>query len=83
MLAPLVAEPLVDELAVAGEVVLLAGAGGHLEPAQALATHREHVSRYRLLMCVTSRTTRVGPNSQPMQFIVNYNYNCNYYNTEM
>ena len=38
MLAPLVAEPLVDELAVAGEVVLLAGAGGHLEPAQALAT---------------------------------------------
>ena len=49
MLAPLVAEPLVDELAVAGEVVLLAGAGGHLEPAQALATHSEHVSRYRLL----------------------------------
>ena len=38
MLAPLVAEPLVDELAVAGEVVLLAGAGGHLVPAQALAT---------------------------------------------
>ena len=80
MLALLVAEPLVDELAVAGEVVFLAGAGGHLVLAQALGTRSKHVSRYRLLICVcvTNRTTRVGPNSQAMQFIVKYIYNCNY-----